>query len=99
MNPRTEVAHAALTTSVFQPGKHDVAEPIPVDPNKHPEAPVEMLVAAPKDAGTYPVAVFLHGFKLDRRAYKQILKHVASFGFIMVAPQVNNILFIYIYAA
>ncbi|CAL5075505.1 unnamed protein product [Urochloa decumbens] len=79
---------AAAITSVFQPGKlpveviqvdHDAALPAP--------PPLSVLIATPKDAGTYPVAMLLHGFFLRTRFYEQLLKHVASFGFIMVAPQ------------
>lgn len=75
-------------TSVFQPGKLAV-EVIPVDHDARPTPPIPILVAAPKDAGTYPVAMLLHGFFLQNRFYEQLLKHVASFGFIMVAPQVR----------
>ncbi|CAN6203844.1 unnamed protein product [Urochloa humidicola] len=87
-------AASAAVTSVFQPGKlsvevihvdHDDALELPAPP-----PPLPVLIAAPKDAGTYPVAMLLHGFFLQNRFYEQLLKHVASFGFIMVAPQVLN---------
>jgi len=79
---------AAVVTSVFQPGKLAV-EVISVDHDARPTPPIPILIAAPKDdAGTYPVAILLHGFFLQNRYYEQLLKHVASFGFIMVAPQV-----------
>ncbi|CAN6223272.1 unnamed protein product [Urochloa humidicola] len=82
---------AAVVTSVFQPGKLSV-DMIQVD---HDDAlaappPIPVLIAAPKDAGTYPVAILLHGFFLQNRYYEQLLKHVASFGFIMVAPQFHT---------
>ncbi|CAL5065575.1 unnamed protein product [Urochloa decumbens] len=82
---------AAAITSVFQPGKlpveviqvdHDAALPAP--------PPLSVLIATPKDAGTYPVAMLLHGFFLQTRFYEQLLRHVASFGFIMVAPQFHT---------
>ncbi|XP_039807823.1 chlorophyllase-1-like [Panicum virgatum] len=76
----------AVATSVFQPGKLSV-ELIPVDHDALPAPPIPILIAAPKDAGTYPVAVLLHGFFLQNRFYEQLLRHVASFGFVMVAPQ------------
>ncbi|KAL6848644.1 hypothetical protein ACP4OV_021227 [Aristida adscensionis] len=91
MNPRTEFAHAAPTTSVFEPGKLAV-EPIRVDhKNKGPKPPIKILGYAPKDAGDYPVVIFLHGFLLENGFYKEILEHVASFGFIMVAPQFHQL--------
>ncbi|CAN6197759.1 unnamed protein product [Urochloa humidicola] len=85
-------AAAATVTSVFQPGKLSV-EVIQVDHDDAlaaPPPPIPVLIAAPKDAGTYPVAMLLHGFFLQNRFYEQLLKHVASFGFIMVAPQFHT---------
>ncbi|KQJ91600.1 chlorophyllase-1 [Brachypodium distachyon] len=76
----------AVITSVFQPGKLAV-EVIQVDHNAVPTPPIPVLIVAPKDAGTYPVAMLLHGFFLQNHYYKQLLRHVASHGFIMVAPQ------------
>ncbi|KAL6838437.1 hypothetical protein ACP4OV_031682 [Aristida adscensionis] len=85
MNPSTEVLEAAAT-SVFQTGKLAV-DVIAVDHKAVPTPPLPILIAAPKDAGTYPVAMLLHGFCLQNHFYEQVLKHIASFGFIMVAPQ------------
>ncbi|OEL23199.1 Chlorophyllase-1 [Dichanthelium oligosanthes] len=84
-----QVVEPAVVTSVFQPGKLSV-EVIPVDHDALPTPPIPILIAAPKDAGTYPVAMLLHGFFLQNRFYEQLLKHVASFGFIMVAPQFHT---------
>ncbi|KAJ1289008.1 hypothetical protein BS78_02G133200 [Paspalum vaginatum] len=91
-NPRTQqpvLESAVAVTSVFQPGKLAV-EVISVDHNSQPTPPIPVLIAAPKDPGTYPVAMLLHGFFLQNRFYEQLLKHVASFGFVMVAPQFHN---------
>ena len=87
MNPRIEVLETAVT-SVFQPGKLAV-EVIAVDHDTNPTPPIPILIASPKDAGTYPVAMLLHGFCLQNHFYEVVLKHIASFGFIMVARQVN----------
>lgn len=84
--PSTEVLQAV--TSVFRPGKLAV-ELLPVDHNAVPTPPIPILIVAPKDAGTYPVAMLLHGFFLQNHFYEHLLKHVASHGFIMVAPQVD----------
>ncbi|KAM3297495.1 hypothetical protein ACQJBY_039405 [Aegilops geniculata] len=78
-----------VVTSVFQPGNLAVEE-IQVHGKKVPTPPIPVLIVAPKDAGTYPVAMFLHGFFLHNNYYKQLLHHIASHGFIMVAPQFNN---------
>uniref|UniRef100_A0A453NH86 Chlorophyllase n=1 Tax=Aegilops tauschii subsp. strangulata TaxID=200361 RepID=A0A453NH86_AEGTS len=74
-------------TSVFQPGKLAV-EAIQVDENAAPTPPIPVLIVAPKDAGTYPVAMLLHGFFLHNHFYEHLLRHVASHGFIIVAPQI-----------
>ncbi|CAN6197754.1 unnamed protein product [Urochloa humidicola] len=83
MNP--EVLETAVT-SVFQPGKLAV-EVISVDHDTNPTPPLRILIASPKDVGTYPVAMVLHGFCLQNHFYEEVLKHIASSGFIMVAPQ------------
>uniref|UniRef100_A0A453NH67 Uncharacterized protein n=1 Tax=Aegilops tauschii subsp. strangulata TaxID=200361 RepID=A0A453NH67_AEGTS len=76
-------------TSVFQPGKLAV-EAIQVDENAAPTPPIPVLIVAPKDAGTYPVAMLLHGFFLHNHFYEHLLRHVASHGFIIVAPQCSS---------
>uniref|UniRef100_A0ACD5Y603 Uncharacterized protein n=1 Tax=Avena sativa TaxID=4498 RepID=A0ACD5Y603_AVESA len=78
----------AAVPSVFQPGKLAV-EVIQVDHSAVPTPPIPILIVAPKDAGTYPVAMLLHGFFLHNHLYEQLLRHMASHGFIMVAPQFN----------
>uniref|UniRef100_A0ACD5V8H9 Uncharacterized protein n=1 Tax=Avena sativa TaxID=4498 RepID=A0ACD5V8H9_AVESA len=50
-----------------------------------------IMVIAPTEAGTYPVIVFLHGFELAAHDYEQLLRHVASHGFIAVAPQLYSV--------
>eukprot|EP00249_Psilotum_nudum_P024612 c29237_g1_i5 orf=228-1253(-) len=49
--------------------------------------PKPLLLAVPKQEGEYPVVLFLHGFSLLNHHYSQLLHHVASHGFIMIAPQ------------
>lgn len=50
-------------------------------------APRPVRLTAPKVAGTYPVVQFQHGFLSDRRAYDELLEHLSSHGFVVVAPQ------------
>lgn len=50
-------------------------------------APKPLRLHAPVASGTYPVVQFQHGFLTDRRAYDEILSHLASHGFVVVAPQ------------
>ncbi len=49
--------------------------------------PVDISAYAPQAAGTYPVIVFQHGFALSADYYSTMLTHVASHGFVVVAPQ------------
>lgn len=50
-------------------------------------APRPVRLTAPTTTGTYPVVQFQHGFLSDRRAYDELLTHLASHGFVVVAPQ------------
>ncbi|OEL37144.1 Chlorophyllase-1 [Dichanthelium oligosanthes] len=75
-------------TPVFQPGNLAV-ELIQVNGEKAPKPPTPILIAAPTVAGTYPVAMCFHGLFIPSQFYSEVLKHCASFGFIMVAPQLQ----------
>lgn len=50
-------------------------------------APRPVRLTAPVEPGTYPVVQFQHGFLSDRRAYDELVSHLASHGFVVVAPQ------------
>lgn len=50
-------------------------------------APVPLLIFVPEGDGPYPVVVFQHGFILTNSYYSTLLEHVASHGFVVVAPQ------------
>jgi hypothetical protein len=39
--------------------------------------------------GKFPVVQFQHGFLIMNTCYSQIISHIASYGFIVVAPQVK----------
>ncbi|OQU91749.1 hypothetical protein SORBI_3001G243300, partial [Sorghum bicolor] len=53
--------------------------------------PKPLLVAAPREAGEYPVLLFLHGYLAVNSFYSQLFQHVASHGFIVVGPQLYTI--------
>jgi hypothetical protein len=78
----------AIGTAVFQRGPLRV-EARHVDYSQVPSVPKPLMVVAPTDAGVYPVAVFLHGCNTVNSWYESLLSHVASHGFIAVAPQVR----------
>lgn len=53
-------------------------------------APVSMQIHTPTEPGAYAVIVFQHGFLLANSFYSQILRHLASHGFVVVAPQMYD---------
>lgn len=60
----------------------------PAQPGAGTLPPKPLLVAAPHETGEYPVLVFLHGYLVVNSFYSQMFQHVASHGYIVVAPQV-----------
>jgi len=50
-------------------------------------APVPLRIHAPETPGEYAVVVFQHGFMSRNDFYDDILGHLASHGFVVVAPQ------------
>jgi chlorophyllase len=53
-------------------------------------APLPLRIHSPTDLGTYAVVVFQHGFLALNSNYDEILAHLASHGFIVVAPQMYD---------
>jgi chlorophyllase len=54
------------------------------------DSPVALRVHAPTAPATYPVVVFQHGFMGYSFTYDGILDHLASHGFVVVAPQMYS---------
>ncbi|KAG0588942.1 hypothetical protein KC19_2G280400 [Ceratodon purpureus] len=46
-----------------------------------------LFVAIPEKEDEYPVVQLQHGFNMGNTDYKNLMKHVASWGFIVIAPQ------------
>ncbi|KAF8091292.1 hypothetical protein N665_0448s0009 [Sinapis alba] len=60
--------------------------------SKTPQPPPKsLLVATPMEKGEYPVVMLLHGYLLLNSFYSQLMLHVSSHGFIVIAPQLYNI--------
>ncbi|KAI4345685.1 hypothetical protein L6164_012785 [Bauhinia variegata] len=72
-------------TNVFDTGKFTTTLQSVESGTSAPPKP--LLVAAPVEAGTFPLLLFLHGFMLYNSFYSQLISHVASHGFIVIAPQ------------
>ena len=51
--------------------------------------PKPLLIARPSEAGEYPILVLLHGYLLYNSFYSQLIQHIASHGFIVIAPQAS----------
>ncbi|XP_028804252.1 chlorophyllase-1 [Neltuma alba] len=77
-----EAQPVAATTNVFQPGGVECKK-FKVDSSP----PKPLLIFTPIVAGEYPVILFCHGFALPRSFYSDLLHHIASHGYIVVAPQ------------
>ncbi|MCO5579628.1 hypothetical protein L7F22_033485 [Adiantum nelumboides] len=64
----------------------------------HPPAnyspPFPLLVSVPRQAGQYSVLILQHGFMLQNSFYSQLMQHVSSHGYIVVAPQASRSMYI-----
>lgn len=69
----------------YEPGPLEVTT-MTATPCDH-NCPVPIQVHTPQAPGRYAVVQFQHGFLMDTRYYSQMLRHVASHGFIVLAPQ------------
>lgn len=83
-----------VNSNVFETGKYptvvqkveaEETRIIPVPP------PKPLLIATPSEEGKFPVLVFSHGYLLYNSFYSQLLQHVASHGFIVIAPQLYTV--------
>lgn len=53
--------------------------------------PKSLLIATPIEGGDFPLLLFLHGYLLLNSFYSQLIEHVASHGFIVIAPQLYTV--------
>ena len=70
----------------YQPGKLSV-QVISLEAGGEFTAPVPMDIYTPTAPFRYPVIIFQHGFTGSIKGYETILNHLASHGFVVVAPQ------------
>jgi chlorophyllase len=52
--------------------------------------PRDVIVVAPDMSGLFAVVVLQHGFTLPNTVYETLMEHLASHGFIVVAPQMYS---------
>ncbi|GAB2275363.1 hypothetical protein Dimus_010122 [Dionaea muscipula] len=53
--------------------------------------PKPLLIGTPSEGGDFPVLLLLHGFMMKHTFYSQLIRHIASHGFIVVAPQLYTL--------
>lgn len=82
------------TTNVFDAGNYSTSLQR-VESNSTNSTPLlppkPLLIGMPSDdaGGEFPVLILLHGYLLLNSFYSQLILHVASHGFIVIAPQVS----------
>lgn len=78
-----------ITSSCCLPGSTSRVVALAAENENPPPKP--LIVALPREEGEYPVVQFHHGYTLQNMFYSQLISHIASFGFIVVAPQMYTI--------
>ncbi|KAH9619236.1 hypothetical protein KSS87_022853 [Heliosperma pusillum] len=90
----TSISKLKSMSSVFDDGDYPTVL-LKIDPKKpccadkttsHPPTP--LLIATPSKRGHFPVLLLIHGYLLYNDFYSQLIQHIASHGFIVIAPQV-----------
>ncbi|KAJ0974088.1 hypothetical protein J5N97_016053 [Dioscorea zingiberensis] len=87
---------ASNGTNVFEQGKHSV-KLLSIDPSTKSTSfqvppPKPLLIATPTDQeGPFPILILLHGYLLYNHFYSQLMLHIASHGFIVLAPQLYSV--------
>lgn len=94
MSPTSTSSPAISTgTSVFETGKHKTlllsVETTGASSSLSALPPKPLLIATPSEAGEFPVLLLLHGYLFYNSFYSQLIQHIASHGFVVVAPQVR----------
>lgn len=80
-----------LWDDVFKPGRFPVRIVTIPHTTTHGSTttatPKPLLLAVPALPGEYPVLLFFHGYLILNSFYSQLLHHIASHGYIAIAPQ------------
>ena len=85
----------ALTVKAWYPadadGMGEIDYPVTLQLPGFPTDPLPFFGAAhseaPPQSGRFPVIVFSHGFSLNPEWYLDLVEHLASWGFVVLAPQ------------
>ncbi|GER41106.1 chlorophyllase 1 [Striga asiatica] len=83
----------SAASDVFEIGNYQVTTST-VRTSNVSRPPTELLILSPAVKGTYPVLLFCHGFMLANTNYTTLLQHIASHGYIVVAPKFYGLIWI-----
>uniref|UniRef100_A0A9I9D764 Chlorophyllase n=1 Tax=Cucumis melo TaxID=3656 RepID=A0A9I9D764_CUCME len=93
--PPLPTAGSATLSNVFEIGKFNAVlekvEPGGCCSSGRFLPPKPLLIGRPSEAGEFPVLLLVHGYLLYNTFYSQLIHHIASHGFIVVAPQMATI--------
>ncbi|XP_061371376.1 chlorophyllase-2-like isoform X2 [Gastrolobium bilobum] len=85
-------------TNVFETGKYTTElQRVDSDSCTHDgtlldsSPPKSLLIATPLEAGEFSLLLFLHGYLLNNSFYSQLMQHIASHGFLVIAPQLYTV--------
>ncbi|PSS06362.1 Chlorophyllase-2 like [Actinidia chinensis var. chinensis] len=82
----------AEAINVFEQGTYFV-RCITVERSDPSSPPKPLLIITPTIQGKYPVLMFCHGFWIENASYTELLRHISSHGYIVVAPQLYTMMF------
>ncbi|KAJ4727418.1 Chlorophyllase [Melia azedarach] len=88
---KPDMATATDQLAAFTRGNYSTKS-ITVDTSNSSSPPKQLFIVVPDEQGTYNVIIFFHGTCLSHTSYTQLFEHMASHGFIVVAPQLYNFL-------
>ncbi|XP_057773508.1 chlorophyllase-1-like [Salvia miltiorrhiza] len=93
MEMKMQVENEKEIGSVFEAGNLSV-KTMKVKKSDGCRPPAEVLVVAPEAQGRYPLVLFCHGYCTQTSWYSQLLCHISSHGYILVAPKLYQWLLI-----
>ncbi|KAE9592307.1 putative chlorophyllase [Lupinus albus] len=82
---------SAALANVFDTGKYNTELQTIQSGSYTVPPPKPLLIANPLEDGDFPLLLFLHGYLLYNSFYSQLIQHIASHGFIVIAPQLYSV--------
>ncbi|KAL8522033.1 hypothetical protein ACS0TY_012257 [Phlomoides rotata] len=85
------MSDSSSSSHVFETGNYQVKN-ITLKKSHTTKPPVDLFIVAPLQEGKYSLLLFCHGFHLSNTWYTTLLQHIASHGYIVIAPQFYGII-------